>query len=254
MDILALHNLTKSFDGLKAVDSLTLEFAKGRITALVGPNGAGKTTLFNLINGLLKPDRGKIYFDNRRIDGIPRWKIARLGVGRLFQDVRIFNKLSVLENVLLGRFFHPGESPLRVLFSWFCRDGVTKVEKENLEEASHWIKFVGLAEKENSPAEALSFGQQKLLAIARLLAGGYKLLLLDEPTAGVNPVMIKSLLDLIEKVVETGRTIVFIEHNMTVVFDIADWVYFLDEGKITSFGLPNDVLGDPEIRRTYLGI
>jgi ABC-type branched-subunit amino acid transport system ATPase component len=251
MDILALHNLTESFDGLKAVDSVTLEFAKGKITALVGPNGAGKTTLFNLINGLLKPDRGEIYFESNRIEGLPRWEIARLGIGRLFQDVRVFNKLSVLENVLLGRLFHPGEFPLNVLFS---HGKVAKVEKENLEEARHWIEFVGLSGKENSPAEAISFGQQKLLAFARLLAGGHKLLLLDEPTAGVNPIMIRSLLDLIMKIVETGRTIVFIEHNMTVVFDIADWVYFLDEGKIVSFGLPGDVLGDSEIRRAYLGI
>jgi ABC-type branched-subunit amino acid transport system ATPase component len=251
METLTLHNLSKSFGGLKAVDSVTLEFAKGRIIALVGPNGAGKTTLFNLISGLLKPEQGDVYYEGKRIDGLPPWEIARLGIGRLFQDVRVFNKLSVLENVLLGRLFHPGEFPYNVLFS---HKNVTKVERGNLEEARHWIDVVGLAGEEDSLAEALSFGQQKLLTFARLLAGHHKLLLLDEPTAGVNPVMIKFLLDLIKKIVEGGRTVVFIEHNMTVVFDIADWVYFLDDGRIVSFGLPADVLGDTEIRKAYLGI
>lgn len=249
--MLSLHDISKSFDGVKAVDSVNLEFTEGKIVGLVGPNGAGKTTLFNLINGLLKPDHGEIYLKETRVDGHPPWEIARLGIGRLFQDVRVFQRLSVLENVLLGRVFHPGEIPLNNLFRY---RKINKVEKNNLEMARHWIKFVGLSGKENSPAESLSFGQQKLLAIARLLTGGHKILLLDEPTAGVNPAMIKPLLKLIEKIVEDGRTVVFIEHNMTVVLKISDWLYFLDEGKIVSFGLPDDVLGDPEVRKVYLGI
>jgi ABC-type branched-subunit amino acid transport system ATPase component len=249
--VLRLYNLTKYFDGLKAVDSITMEFVRGRITGLIGPNGAGKTTIFNLISGFLKPDKGEIWLEDKRIDRRPPWVITRCGLGRLFQDVRVFRKITVLENVLLSRLNHPGEFPLNILFAPLR---VGSVEKDNIKEARYWIEFVGLKEKENSPAESLSFGQQKLLAIARLLAGGHRLLLLDEPTAGVNPVMIKPLLELITKIVDAGRTAIFIEHNMNVVLEIADWVYFLDEGRITSFGLATDVLGDPEIRKSYLGM
>lgn len=251
MSIIEIHNLTKAFDGIKAVDSVTVEFTEAKITGLVGPNGAGKTTILNLINGFLKPDKGEIYFKDKRTDGKPPWEITNLGIGRLFQDVRVFKKLTVLENVLLARINNPGELPLKLIFSL---SKIKRVEKENMEEARHWIDFVGLGGREDSPAESLSFGQQKLLAIARLLAGKHVVLLLDEPTAGVNPMMVKPLLELIRKLVEADRTVIFIEHNMNVVLEIADWLYFLNEGKVTSFGLPSDVLGDPEVRRTYLGI
>ncbi len=251
MYIMKLHNVTRAFGGLRAVDEVSIEFSSGGITGLIGPNGAGKTTLFNLISGLLKLDCGEIYFDNIRVDGLTPWEIAKLGIGRLFQDVRVFKKLSVLDNVLLAKLQHPGESPLSVLFS---TRRVTNAEKENLGEAHKWVKFVGLSGKENSPAESLSFGQQKLLAIARLLAGGYKLLLLDEPSAGVNPAMIKSLLELMKKIADAGRTIIFIEHNMTVVLEIANWVFFLNEGRVISFGRPDDVLGNDEVRKAYLGV
>jgi len=189
--ILKLNNLTKMFDGIKAVDSVTIEFTEAKITGLVGPNGAGKTTILNLINGFLKPNEGEIYFKDKRIDGKTPWEITKLGIGRLFQDVRVFRKLTVLENVLLARINNPGEHPLKLIFSL---SKVKQVEKENKEEARYWIDYVGLSGREDSPAESLSFGQQKLLAIARLLAGKHSVLLLDEPTAGVNPMMVKSLL------------------------------------------------------------
>ena len=251
MDELKLIGLVKCFGGLRAVDSVSLGVAAGKITALVGPNGAGKTTLFNLISGLLKPDQGEMYFQDKRIDGLPRWEIARLGVGRLFQDVRVFRNMSVLENVISGTLFHPGEIPPYVLFS---PRKVTRVEKKAERDSLDWIEFVGLAGRERSPAGALSFGQQKLVATARLLAGGHRLLLLDEPTAGVSPAMTESFLALIKRIAKMGRTVLLIEHNMTVVLSMADWVYFLDDGKVVSFGLPRDVLGDPEVRRTYVGI
>jgi ABC-type branched-subunit amino acid transport system ATPase component len=248
---LKVVNLTKSFGGLKAVDSVNLDFIKGRITGLIGPNGAGKTTIFNLISGFLIPDQGEIWLEDKRIDGLKPWEVAKSGIGRLFQDVRVFRELSVLENVLLGVVDHPGEYPLNL---FFIPKLVRKKESDVLNKAREWIKFVGLEGKENSPASSLSFGQQKLLALARLLIGDFKILLLDEPTAGVSPLMIKPLLDLIRKIALTGRTVIFIEHNMNVVLDIANWVYFLDEGKVASFGLPQDVLGDPDVRRAYLGI
>ncbi len=249
--ILKILNLTKSLEGLKVVDSVSIDIARGRITGLIGPNGAGKTTLFNLISGLLRPDKGEIWFEDKRIDTLPSWQIARAGIGRLFQDIRIFRKLSVLENILLADPNHPGELPLNLFFNY---RNIARIEQKHLESAEYWIEFVGLEGKKDSPAGSLSFGQQKLLAIARLLAGGHKFLLLDEPTAGVNPAMIKSLLNLIQRIVKGGKTVLFIEHNMNVVLKIADWVYFLDEGRVTSFGRPEEVLGDTEVRKAYLGV
>jgi len=250
--ILRLRNVTKWFGGLKAVDSVTIDFRERKITGLIGPNGAGKTTLFNLINGFLRPDSGEIYYRNIRIDHLMPWEIAKLGIGRLFQDVRIFRKLTVLENVLTGKPSHPGEALTPLLFSL---RKVRKIEAHLLDEAHHWIEFVGLTGKEHAPAESLSYGQQKLLSLARLLVGGYDLLLLDEPTAGVNPIMARKILDIIKKMVtEEGKTVIFIEHNMNVVVEIADWVYFLDEGKLAGMGRPQDILGDVNVRKAYLGI
>ena len=250
-NILELKDVTKSFGGLKAIDGISLTFSKGKITGLIGPNGAGKTTLFNLLTGFMKPEVGTIYFNDYEIGGLSPWRIAKIGIGRLFQDIRVFDKLTALENILLARKEQPGENPL---ISLFRRSMAFKVEKENFKEARRWLDFVGIADKENSLAENLSYGQQKLLAIARLLAGGFELLLLDEPTAGINPQMMNSVLNVIKRLAEEGKTVIVIEHNMTVIVDISDWVYFMNEGKVVSFGLPNEVLGDPEVRKAYLGI
>lgn len=249
--VLELKDVTKSFGGLVAVDRASLAFFKGKITGLIGPNGAGKTTLFNLITGFLKPDDGTIHFNGYTTNGLPPWHIAQLGIGRLFQDVRVFDKLTALENVLLARKEQPGENPL---ISLFRRKNAFNVEKRNLEEAKRWLKFVELEKKEETLAENLSYGQQKLLAIARLLAGGFEVLLLDEPTAGINPKMVKSVLGVIRRLAQEGKTVVVIEHNMSVIMEISDWVYFMDEGKVVTFGLPKEILGDPEVRKAYIGI
>lgn len=251
MIILELKNLTKSFDGIKAVDNISIGFDKGRITALIGPNGAGKTTVFNLISGFIKPDRGEIYYKGKNIVGLHPWDIANLGIGRLFQDVRVFGRMKVIDNVMSafknqrGEFFY---------FPLIARWLVEKEERVLRERAFQLLEFVGLLDKKDDIAENLSYGQQKLLSIARLLAANSELLLLDEPTAGVNPQMVKKLLGVIRTLAEEGRTIIIIEHNMNVVIEIADWVYFMDDGQIVSFGLPEDVLGDPEVRKSYIGI
>jgi len=248
---LELKEITKKFGGIVAVDRASLTFSAGKVTGLIGPNGAGKTTVFNLITGFLKPDAGTIYLRDHPINGLPAWRIAQLGIGRLFQDVRVFNKLTVLENLLLAKKDQLGENPLVSLWQ---RKKVLKAEKKNIEEARRWLKLVGLEEKENSLAENLSYGQQKLLSIARLLAGGSEILLLDEPTAGINPQIAKSLLAIIKQLSQEGKTVVVIEHNMSVILEISDWVFFMNEGKVISFGLPEEILGDPEIRKTYIGI
>lgn len=245
------REISKAFDGVHAVEDVSVEFEAGKITALIGPNGAGKTTLFHLVGGSLLPDSGEVLLRGKRAIGLPPWKIARFGVGRLFQDVRVFSRMSVLDNVLAGFPNQIGESFWKAVF---LRPIVMRQERNLITQARHWIEFVGLSGMEMVPARALSYGQQKLLALARLLAQGAEVLLLDEPTAGVSPAMVKPLLDLLRELARQGKTIVLIEHNMSVVIDVADWVYFMDDGQIVAFGLPHEVLGDKWVREAYLGL
>jgi len=245
------RDLSKSFDGVHAVEEVSVEFESAKITALIGPNGAGKTTLFHLVGGSLVPDSGEVLLRGKRISGLPSWEVARLGVGRLFQDVRVFGRLTALENVLVGFQSQAGETFWKAVLA---RPTVVRQERDLIRQARHWIEFVGLGGREEAPARALSYGQQKLLALARLLAQGAEVLLLDEPTAGVNPAMVTPLLALLRELARKGKTIVLIEHNMSVVLDIADWVYFMDEGQIVAFGLPQEVLGDKWVREAYLGL
>lgn len=249
--VLELKDVTKSFGGLVAVDNASLAFSKGKATGLIGPNGAGKTSIFNLITGFLEPDSGTIHFNGHKISGLPSWRVAQLGVGKLFQDIRVLDKLTVLENVLLARKEQPGENPL---VSLFRKKIVTSVERQNLCQARKWLAFVGLEGMENALAQNLSYGQQKLLAISRLLAGNFEVLLLDEPTAGIHPQMVKSVLNMVGRLAQMGKTVVVIEHNMNAILEISDWVYFMDDGKVVTFGLPQEIIGDPEVRETYLGI
>ncbi|MCS6831811.1 MAG: ABC transporter ATP-binding protein [bacterium] len=249
--MLELREVSKSFGGLRAVDRVSAVFQPGRITALIGPNGAGKTTLFHLIGGVLQPDEGDILYNGKRLNGLPPWKVARLGIGRLFQDVRVFRKLSALENALTAFPNQLGESPL---WSILQRPKVVRQEVAATERARRLLAFVGLLEMADDPAESLSYGQQKLLAIARLLAAGSEVLLLDEPTAGVNPEMAKSILNILRQLAKEGKTNVVIEHDMGVVMEIADWVYFMDDGQIVAQGTPEEVLGDATVRAAYLGL
>jgi ABC-type branched-subunit amino acid transport system ATPase component len=251
MSILELQNVSKSFDGTKAVDGVSLGFDQGKITALIGPNGAGKTTVFNLISGFLRPDEGAISYQDKNVAGLPPWRRAQMGIGRLFQDVHLFERMSVKDNVLAAFKNKFGES---ALMSVIARRKIEKKERTHITEALKLFDFVGLTDKANELAENLSYGQQKLLSIARLLANGAEFLLLDEPTAGVNPQMVGALLEIIRRLTKEGKTIAVIEHNMNIVIEIADWVYFMDEGQVVSFGLPSDVLGDPDVRRAYIGL
>lgn len=249
--VLKLNKITKSFNGFKVVNRVSMTFSKGKINSIIGPNGAGKTTLFNLINGFLKLDNGEIHHNGRRIDGFAPWKIAKLGIGRIFQDVRVFNKLTALENVLLSNKDQPGENPLICLF---LRRNALKKERVNIENARRWLEFAGLSDKETTLAENLSYGQQKLLSIARLLAGEYDILLLDEPTAGVHPAMAKTILGVIKKMAEEGKTAVVIEHDMRIIAEISDLIYFIHEGRVTFSGTPEEVLKNHKVREAYIGI
>ena len=248
--ILNLQNVSKQFGGVRAVDDFNCGFDRGKITALIGPNGAGKTTAFNLVGGHLRPDSGTVTFEGHKLSGRKPWHIASLGVGRLFQDVRLFKKMTVLDNVMTAFQQQQGEAIWRMLFVPWTE---IKPERNRREQAMAFLEKVGLADKAKALAENLSYGQQKLVAIARLLAADAKLLLLDEPTAGVNPGMIKSLLDTVKLLATEGRTVVFVEHNIAVVRDLADWVVFMASGKVQQFGSPGDVLSDPEVRAMYVG-
>ena len=248
-DALETQALSKSFGGVHALNGANLTFPAGKVTGLIGPNGAGKTTLFHLITGMLKPDAGTVRFRGRDLVGLSPWHIARLGVGRLFQDVRVFESLTVRENMLLG--FHKKETPLAALLA---RRSIRREEERQDREAHSWLELVDLTSERQQPAESLSYGQQKLLALARILTAGADVLLLDEPTAGVNPVLIDRLQLVIRKLAQAGKTVVVIEHNMNVVLAIADWVYFIDDGKVTAFGLPEEVLSDADVRARYLGL
>ena len=251
MSILELKHITKTFGGVHAVDSASLGFEQGKVTALIGPNGAGKTTVFNCISGFLTPDTGTVTYRGDDVTGLNAWQIAQRGIGRLFQDVRLFYKMTVLDNVMAA---FPDQQGERVWRSVFIRWKVNGQERVLTDRAVELLEFVGLSDKADSLGEDLSFGQQKLVALARLLAADADVLLLDEPVAGVNPGLAETLLATIRRLAVQGKTVVVIEHNMNAVLDVADWAYFMDDGALTSSGLPQDVLADPKVRAAYMGL
>ncbi len=243
------------------IDDLDMEVPEGKITALIGGNGAGKTTLFNIISGFVSPDYGEILFrENDKV--IPLTNMSphnrtRLGIGRMFQDTHIFPNMTVMENMLIASSETNGEQPF-VSLAVFCRED--RVEKKRISKAREIFETLFGQEsplwlKRNEPATSLSFGQQRLLGLARLFMGDYSLVLLDEPTAGVSPQLIPQIITIIRFFVEfQGITVFLIEHNMKVVQELADFCTFMSHGRITAFGTPEDVIGNPEVRKAYMGV
>lgn len=250
MTMLQVQNLNKEFDGIKAVDNLSFTIEDNSIVALVGPNGSGKTTIFNIISGFLKAEKGKIVFDGRNITFLNSFKIARLGIGRTFQNIRLFPQISVLDNVMLGLNCETGE---RFLSALFQTKRMKKEEAENILKTEELLKFVGLSEKRDSLAENLSHGQRKLLELARILALEPKIFLLDEPVAGLFPEAKKTVFDLIRKLKDSGKTILFIEHDLHSAMDIAEKIIVLDHGKKVAEGAPEDIKQNREVLKAYLG-
>lgn len=236
---LIIENVRKTYGGLVALDNVSLVCREGGMTAIVGGNGAGKTTLFSIIAGLQKPDSGRVSLTNCiagaspvELTRLPAYKTAARGVGMLFQSVRVFERLSAIDNVLVGFPAQPGEKILKAL--WGAED-VRRKESDLQKEAKRLLDYVGLATDAATPAGLLSFGQQKLLAIARLLAAGARVLLFDEPTAGIHPAMAERILALMERLAkEDSRIIVFIEHKRRIVNEVADTVFVLDNGRLLS--------------------
>ena len=249
-DALRVEDLTKGFGGNRAVDGCSLEIEPHRITGLIGPNGAGKSTVFNLVGGQLRPDRGRIAWSGRQIAGCRPDQIARLGIGRTFQIPREFAALTVIENLMVVPHGQFGEG-LGSLATAGRR--VRREEAALRERALGVLEYVELADKADDPAGGLSGGQKKLLELARCLMGEPRLVLLDEPTAGVNPRLIGDLLGVLRRLNADGITLAIIEHNMNVVMTLCDRIIVLDGGRTLMTGTPEEVRNDPRVLEAYLG-
>jgi len=226
--MLLLKNISKSFGGVKAVDKCTFEVEENTITSLIGPNGAGKTTVFNIISGLTKPDSGAIRLENKNITGMPAYKIAQSGISRTFQLTKVFRNLSVRDNMLIAK-------------------------KTNDDEIKKILKSVYFEKSLDTIASELSYGQQRLLEIARALLMPHSLLMLDEPTAGVSPIVRQELRKILKNLRKDGKTILLIEHDMEFVMDISDTVIVLNEGRVLKEGRPKDIVKDKRVLEAYLG-
>ncbi|MBF0605155.1 MAG: ABC transporter ATP-binding protein [Nitrospirae bacterium] len=248
METLSFHHLRKKFGGTAALSDVSLSFTNEGTVALIGPNGAGKTTLLNIISGFLAPDSGQVFLGATEITGMAPYRIAKLGIVRTFQELRIIRNLSTLDNVMLSRPEQLGENLLHALLRLRSKQG----EIDNRQTAFQLLEIVGLEEKSIDPAGSLSYGQQKLLALACCLATEAHTLILDEPVAGVHPDMIDKIISLLGKLKEQGKRLLFIEHDLNMVRKTADFVVVMANGVVIAQGPPDDVLAQPEILEAYL--
>jgi ABC-type branched-subunit amino acid transport system ATPase component len=249
MALLSIDTISKSYDGVRALNRISLYVRQGTIKGLIGPNGAGKTTLFHLITGVERPTSGKISFQGINITSLEPHEIALLGVGRTFQTLQVLGTMTVVENILTGMHtrLKGGFLSCGLWLPW-----VHKGEKDALQEAKEILEFLGLLGRWKWNASQLSFGQQKMLELGRALAMQPKLLLLDEPAAGLTPAEVKNLSEKISQLREQGITILVVEHHMGMVMEIADEVAVLHNGEIIAEGPPDAVRNDPHVIEAYL--
>lgn len=268
--LLVATGIGKRFGGLQAVQGVSLEAHAGRIVSVIGPNGAGKTTLFNCLSGIYRPETGSVKLDGRELVGLKPHQVNQAGLARSFQNIRLFPEMTVLQNVLVGRYAHT-QAPL---WEIVCRTSrYLAQERAAREKALELLEFVGLAERATSPAHeftdgmhrrglaerasdwarSLPYGLQRRLEVARALATAPRVLLLDEPGAGMNPSEIVDMMDLVRRIAATGVAVVVIEHHMKLVMEISDRILVLDHGEPIAEGTPDQVRSHPRVLEAYLG-
>ena len=244
------ENVTVRFGGVIAVNNVSIHVRKGKITGLIGPNGAGKTTLFNAINGVQKIPEGHIYFDGKEITNGRGYKLCEAGISRTYQSINLFLGMSVLDNVLIGQHCR---IPYGFVRSLFHTPKMRREEKAAKEECMKLLELVGMAHKRDYQAGALPYGEQRLIEIARALATKPKVLLLDEPAAGMNATEKVTLNNIIRSISDMGITVLIIEHDMAVIMEISDYVYVMDDGFLIAEGTPSQVQNNPDVIAAYLG-
>ena len=249
-NLISVNNLKKSFGGLKAVDVQELSFKEGELTSIIGPNGAGKTTFFDLISGFQDADSGSIFLKDKNISNAQPYKIARMGMVRTFQLTKVFDRMTVMENLLFSGSNIKNDSFLRS----FIKLNSQKLYESNLrEKANEIMNDLNIGHMANSYARELSGGQKKLLELARSIINEPEILLLDEPLAGVNPKLAEDILSLITKLSDSGITILMVEHNIEAVMKISERIVVLAEGSLIADGMPNEIRTDNNVIEAYLG-
>lgn len=251
MTLLKVTNLSKVFGGLKAVSNFNVDIDNGELIGLIGPNGAGKTTAFNLLTGVYVPTDGQIEFDGKSVVGLKPYQITQRGIARTFQNIRLFSDLTVLDNVKIAYHFHVKYGLLESVL----RMGRYHAEEEEIEaKAIKFLEIFQLADKKDEIARNLPYGEQRRLEIARALAAQPKLLLLDEPAAGMNPQETQKLMQMIRWIKkEFNLTILLIEHDMSLVMNVCERIYVLDYGTIIAQGTPQEIKNNPRVIEAYLG-